>query len=299
MPNNRPPGLMIRSQVSLNWLLEVTGETQVAIERIVREQQYGRHGLVPPATATVEDFFKGRYPIPFDPKLRLRGKVSPSWLMALEQQYPGVGRIFFHPLWDLLLSRLTSNAEWTLVLSLYPQAWIDHCRQHGQKRLAKTMKEFNTNMQKVQPRKRGPKTFLAVDRLELIHRCMLRLEDETESHMFYRSGLVRTFARAYASIAEEVKPSIGRKSIDGLARLVALCMEAAEIRDPKRCYETKNAIKTYLEFVRKAPIFEGVRDELLGLIQSECLDLEVPRYGKYAGIDDLPLTWQRFLLQNR
>jgi hypothetical protein len=112
MANTRSLGHEIRSLFFIDSLRAQTNLKDTQIEKLVLNRLLDDYGLDTSPEETMSEYFKGRRPVQFDPP----DLKVPSWLMAVEMQFPGSSRAFFHPLWDLLYGYLRSKARLLRIL---------------------------------------------------------------------------------------------------------------------------------------------------------------------------------------
>lgn len=285
------PSHFFRTAYFINWLQKNTGKGSVALEKQIRINQYERNEAKAPAKDTVRDYFRLRRSPAIDPQQ----ENTPPWLFAAELEFPGSAYVFFHPLFDLLLGQMESSVKWSEKLQRIPKEWILEAANRGDKAQAEEWRAFNVNLVKKRGRKR--KQAALVD-INFIHMTLMRLPEPYFSILFdcfepesAESGAL--FARSYRPIDEEIRLIQNHQSMDSLAALVGMVIEAAEIGSVGRFGKARKAVCEQLRVLDDLVECRSVREGLKPLIEDKCLEETVRTYPapQFYGYG-LPATWR-------
>ena len=285
------PSHFFRTAYFIAWLQEKTGKGYAALEKQIRINQYDRNAVKAPAIDTVRDYFRLRRSPAIDPQQ----ENIPPWLFAAELEFPGSAYVFFHPLFDLLFGQMESSIKWSENLQKIPKEWILEAANRGDKAQAEEWHAFNVNLLKKRGRKR--KQAALVD-LNFIHMTLMRLPEPYFSILFdcsepesFESGAM--FARSYRPINEEIRLIQNNQSMDSLAALVGMVIEAAEIGNIDRFGKARKAVCEQLRVLNVLTECRSVREGLKPLIEDKCLEEIVRTYSapQFYGYG-LPATWR-------
>lgn len=280
------PGLYLRTAYFIDNLRAVTNLSFSKLDERIRKNQYEHLGLTGPSEETVRDYFRlYRSPV-IDP----RDGTTPPWLMAVESEIQGSAYAFFHPIFDLLFGQLELSAKWKERLQRIPEEWILYLEARGDGDKAEEWRSFNAALKVKRGRKPKQPT---QDRLSFIHLTLMRLPDPIFSILFNRTGLAITHARTYLPITDEIELLLQHRSMDGLAALIGLVLEAAEIGHMDRFHQARQAVAQQLNILDEIPACRRMGDRLKRIIVDFCLSTPARRYNStlYYGFG-LPATWR-------
>lgn len=285
------PTLFLRTAHFIDNLKEMTGEGFPKLERRIRENQYDAFKFPAPATETVRDYFRLYLPVAYEPTRKV---TSNPWLLAAELEVPGCSYAFFHPIFDLLFGLIESSQYWALHFGRIPQKWIERVEMRGDENMASEWKQMNRNLSDRKHRKRQR---AQIDTLSFTHLSMMRLPTQIRDILFERKGLTPGWTRKYSSTKAEVAKIQSIRNIDGLAALLGLAHEAAEIGDTTRFYQAKIALIENLSVLDEKKAFRRISKLLKEHIISECNNLSPRRYSRmeFFGLG-YPPSWRANLI---
>lgn len=291
MSRTRIPFLMARSLVCLEATKESTGLGPMKIQQKIAETYQEKFNLAPPEIEITRDYFRGKRPIPYDP----RGKAAPSYLMALELTFPGSSDIFFHPFFNLTLGPLPSNEKATTKSQSYPEAWIEEHRRLGEHAIAQEEERKNEKLSAGRSR-RG--TWAPEKPLSWIHLNMLHLHDKVSNVLMTRKGLVSAWSRAYGDINDELHKLQSFRSFDSIAAIFCLMLEGAEIGDARRFLAARECLISQLPELSKIPYLAKVSSDLIELAQFHISRAHAANYEPIQSkLARYPLTWKTVVYQ--
>lgn len=282
------PTLLLRTAHFTDGLIAETGLSAEQIERRVRENQYDRYKEPAPELETVLDYFSLYRSVAFEPR---QTDFHAPWLLAAEREFPGCSYRYFHPLVDLLFGPLESSAFWEAHFRKIPSIWIDEEEREGRPEVAAEWRAMNNALEKRVHRRKGSPS--GVDQLALVHLSLMRLPTQISGRLFSKAGLASSWTRSYHlqptdfAFAEEAPPA------DGLAALLGLAMEAAEIGDSDRFQRAKAHIDSFLPKLREDPACRRIH-EVIGTHVANHLESLTPRrysHTLYHGFG-APASWR-------
>lgn len=271
----RPPTLYLRTSHFADGLVAATGLSAAAIERRVRENQYDRYDLPAPDEESVLDYFALYRSVAFEPR---QNDIRAPWLLAAELEFPGCSYRYFHPLIDLLFGLLEAGAFWRDHFRKIPNDWIFAIERNGHPQIATEWRAMNDALQRREHRKKQPEQKL--DQLSFLHLSMLRLPDLIKCKLFERKGFGSSWSRTYVSqpsnfgFLNDVPPA------DGLAALISLTAEAAEIGDTERYLETKSLSHAFLPRLAEDPSCRRIHEQLAHHVSNYLQDISPRRYSQ-------------------
>lgn len=279
--------LYLRTAFFTDRLRATTGLSFSKLEKIVKDNQYDAHGLRAPSHDTVKDYFSHKR----SPSIDNKDWDTQPWLIACELEFPGSSYNFFHPLFDLLLGQVESSIKNREKAQLIPIEWIRKITEKGNLSLADEWKKHNETVKT----KRGrPKKTVIDDNLRFIHLNLMRLAEPAFSILFIRTGIAITYARQYQPIDVELKLLIECNSMESIAGLVGLVLEAAEIGHMERFHKAKYALKENLNILDEVQGCKKISGKIITLIHDFCLSTSTRRYNKSLNQSfGLPVTWGR------
>ena len=285
------PTLFLRTAYFTDGLIAETGLSAEQIERRVRENQYDRHKEPAPDLETVLDYFSLYRSVAFEPR---QTDFHAPWLLAAEREFPGCSYRYFHPLVDLLFGPLESSAFWEARFRKIPSSWIDEEEQEGRPEVAAEWRAMNNALEKrIHRRKVSPSS---LDPLTFVHLSLMRLPMHISGRLFLKTGVASSWIRTYHlqpsdfAFIEEAAPT------DGLAALLGLAMEAAEIGDSDRFQRTKTYIDKFLPKLREDPGCRRIHEAIATHVSNH-LGLIMPRryrHTLYHGFG-APASWRTML----
>lgn len=288
----KQPSLFLRSGYFIDSLREQTGFSAEKLDQRIRNNQYLRLQLIPPAEETVRDYFRLYRSVAFEPY----GKdgIGP-WLLAAELEFPGCSKAFFHPLFDLLLGHVESQAYWAARFQHIPDDWIEDAARRGDTELAERWRQSNIQLSGKISRRTSRKR----DRLTATHLCLLRLSDNAPAFLFERNGLAASWSRRYRPLEEELGFMTRSETINTLAGLMGLLLEADEIGDRRRIDAFRQAVSGRLATLEKLPACKRIGKRLKVLLESfvqqdfsgHCYSTSV------IALDGLPARWSAMAAQ--
>ncbi|HSH96840.1 MAG: hypothetical protein ACAH07_09635 [Methylophilaceae bacterium] len=295
MRSIKQPNLYFRSAYFIDSLKAKTGLTFTTIEERVRREQYEKHGLQAPATETVRDYFRLKRAVAFESDIRNANKF-PSWLMAVEMEFPLTSYAFFHPLFDLLFSRVESSSAWMKHFERIPEQWILEVESQGRAELAAEWRGLNASSSK---RLHTKKSSSQIDRLSLVHLLMIRTI--YREVLFEKNGLSSYFKRRYLLAEEELNSAVSENSLDALFILLALTEEAALIGDAKRFEICHSAFLNSLGNIHEYEGCEAIAAKILPYIHHHLNTQVNLRQYHFTDIEGLglPVTWKSTLVGER
>jgi hypothetical protein len=277
--------LYLRTAFFIDSLRARTGLGYTKLDKIVRDNQYEAYGLRAPSHDTVKDYFRHKR----SPSVDNKALDTQPWLIACELEFPGSSYNFFHPLFDLLLGQIESSIKNREKAQLIPVEWIKKIIEIGNFSLADEWKRHNETVKKNRGR---PKKTLVDDKLRFIHLNLMRLAEPVFSVLFIRTGIAITYARRYQPIEVEIKLLIESKSMESIAALVGLVLEAAEIGHMERFHKAKFALIENLSILDDIQGCRKINSKIKTLIHDFCLSTTTRRYNKSLNQSfGLPVTW--------
>lgn len=289
----RRPTLFLRTALFSDGLIADTGLSAEQIEDRVRKNQYERFQVPAPEMETVLDYIALYRSVAFEPR---QTDVHAPWLLAAEREFPGCSYRYFHPLVDLLFGAVESSYFWESHFKKIPSGWIEAEEMKGRPHVAEEWRAMNQALEKrIHRRTRSPS---AVDQLTFVHLSMLRLPSPIKSRLFLPPEGSSNWIRAYDfqsvdfSFVDEVPPS------DGVAVLLGLAIEAAEIGDLNRFRRTRAFLVTYLPKLREDPACRRIHQALSEHIANHLEHLVPREYSRtlYHGFG-APASWRTMMAE--
>ncbi|WP_265215697.1 hypothetical protein [Herbaspirillum lusitanum] len=286
MSRNRIPSLILRSLACLEGIKASTHLGPTKIQKKVAETYRDRFHLSAPEIDVTREYFSGKRPIPYDP----RGKVAPSYLMALELTFKGSSDIFFHPFFNLTLGPLPSNEKAISRSQCYPEVWIGEHRRVGEHAIAHDEESKNEKLREKRSR-RG--TWEPGKPLSWIHLNMLHLDHQTRNVLMVRSGLVSAWSRAYRDINDELHCLQSILSFDSITAIFCLMLEGAEIGDARRFVAARECLISQLPELNKIPHLAKISFALVELAMWHIDQAYAASYEPIQSkLERYPLTWK-------
>lgn len=230
------------------------------IYKRICENQYERFGLRCVSYETVRDYFRLRESPGVDPPLINDPSNDPPWLFALELEFPGSTDAFFHPAFDLLWGQVESRHYWGERVQRIPSEWIEEARSNGRLEDAAEWMTLNSALSK---RGRRNKVASSPPPLRVAHIAMLRLPQEYREALFKSIRNTGFVSRRLGNVDVERKFCLERISMDSLAALLALLLEANCMTAWDRFHEIRRAMKVLLPQVAKLPECKRIEEALL------------------------------------
>jgi hypothetical protein len=243
-----------------------------AIEKRIRENQYEKYQLKAPAQETVRDYFRLRISVAYETSQKIS---SSPWLFAAELEFPGCSRAFFHPIFDLLFGWPESAAFWRDHFSRIPDQWIQWAERHCSPDLVTDFRAINSRIKQRRHRRYVPPN---VSQLRFVHICLLHLPEQVRGHLFERNGLASGWARTYKSAKIETRKMKSFKDLDGLAGLLGLAKEAAEIGDRERFSQAKKSLIEHLAVLDQNALYSKIASKLKQHVLEDLSQLSTHRY---------------------
>ncbi len=261
-----------------------------ALEKRIRENQYEKYQFRPPAQDTVRDYFRLRIPVAFETPQKIS---SSPWLFAAELEFPGCSRAFFHPIFDLLFGWPESAAFWRDHFSRIPDQWIQWAEKQGNLAL---VTDFKGNNSRIKQRRHRKHIRPNVSPLRFVHTCLLHLPEQVRGHLFERNGLASGWARTYKSAKIETRKMKSFKNLDGLAGLLGLAKEAAEIGDRERFSQARQSLVEHLAVLDQNALYSKIASKLKQHVMEDLSQLSPHRYhmAEVFGAG-YPIGWRIYL----
>ncbi len=291
----------LRSAYFFFKLRQRVGMSLNGIAARVLENQY--KNICAPTTETITAYFEFKRDLSVDPF----GAVELPFLLALAREFPGCEDSYFHPAFDLLFGiRESVGQRVFLGKKFLPKVIQEIERREAKERgeeggrspktitLAEGMRAHNS----AQKRQRGrPKVVSPSDggELKFAHNCMLRLPANVRDLLFVECKDIGLYAwaRCYRSVAQEIKDLERFPTLDGLAALLAMYREAAQIGDRERFLAIRMAIFDMLTKVTNIPKLQTYSDLLSGTTEDFCRTESLRLYDLGAAFDEgLPASWK-------
>lgn len=291
----RRPTLFLRTAHFADGLIAETGLSAERIERRVRENQYDRFQVPAPELETVLDYFALYRSVAFEPR---QTDTHAPWLLAAEREFPGCSYRYFHPLIDLLFGPLESSAFWEAHFRKIPVGWIEDEERTGRPQVAAEWRAMNNALEKrVHRRKQSPSR---VDQLAFVQLSLMRLPQQISGQLFARKGLARSWTRTYHQQATDFAFIEGTPPADGLAALLGLTMEAAEIGNSDRFRRTKAHIFTFLPRLAEDPACRRIHEVISAHVAHHLENLMPRRYSDtfHHGFG-APASWRAMMAEAR
>lgn len=288
MSNDRINLHLARSKYFLSELKRETGLGLVRIERQVRTNIFDKHfpQKKPPSIETVRSYFLSRRAVPYDSI----DKKTPSWLLAVEMQFPGSTRNFFHPFWNITLGPLPSKEKIVDKMRLFPVEWIEEFRQEGDLKNALDAEENNVKLLSTRNRR---KSWEPADHLAWIHSCILHLTSDVKEALMRKDGLSFGWKRRYLEIEAEISALRGIENLESLTAAFALMLEGAQIGDDHRLILAKEFLVSELLLVEKKEQFKCVRNEIRRLVMWHIERIYVRSYAPIeTELEAYPESWR-------
>lgn len=287
----KQPTLYLRSAHFIDNLREMTGQGFTRLEKRIRENQYEAFNLDAPGTETVRDYFRLYLPVAFETPQTAK---SPPWLLATELEVPQSSAAFFHPIFDLLFGPMESAVFWDMQIKHIPIVWIEQAEARGDIDTASEWRRMNENTRIRKHRKRQA---TQIDTLSFIHLTLMRLPKSVREILFERKGLSPSWTRRYALTEIEIAEIKSIKNIDGLAVLLGLAKEGAEIGDLNRFHQAKNALIENLHVLDEIKSCRRICQKLKDHIIYECGSMCTRRYSQLVHFGfGLPSSWQAYFI---
>lgn len=289
----KQPTLFLRSGYFIDKLKSLTKLGFGKIEERIRVNQYngGEHCedtyLLAPPYDTIRDYFRLYRSVAFEPNEK--AKFAP-WLLAAELEFPGSSSAFFHPIFDLLFGELESSFFWAAKFRRIPNRWIESARTRGDEKIAHEWELMN---EATKTRKHRTKPTTSIDTLSLAHLSLLRLPSEIKDVLFDGNGSNPNWTRRYSSIESEISHLQSIRTMESLAALLALVIEATEIRDSNRFNLAKAALLKQMNFMDAEPACKRIKHRLKEAIIYKCNELYVHEYNGFLHFGfGLPVSWR-------
>lgn len=283
----RQSTLHLRSGYFIDSLKHKTGLNFEQIEARVRQNQYEKRNLPAPSFETVRDYFRLYRSIAFEPDQNAH--VAP-WLLAAEVEFPESSSAFFHPIFDLLFGTLESSAYWSAHFSKAPQVWIDDLRKSGDECIAHEWEQMNLSLER---RTHRSKPRNKMDRLSFVHLSLIRLPNSIRDALIDGNGSNPNWTRRYSSASEEIEHLKTIHSLESIAAMLALMMEAAEIGDVIRFNLFRKAFLKHLSFIDTDPACVRIKEQLKRHLIHSARDLSAREYNGFVHFGfGYPVSWQ-------
>lgn len=267
----------------------------------VLENQY--INLIAPSEDTIAAYFEFKRDLSVDPF----GEVELPFLLAMAREFPQSEDNYFHPCFDMLFGVKESIAERVFRGKLFPQKLIAEIErrekkefeelgisQHNAPTLAGGMRAHNQAQKRVRGR---PKSVAQnnLSELNFAHNCMLRLPEEVRDLLFEECKDMGPYVwtRSYRSVEQEISDLERFPTIEGLAALLAMLREAAQIGDRTRLLALRSATLDSLPNLTDIPKMQTFTDVLWTTAERFC-STETPRlYELGAAFEDgRPASWK-------
>ena len=260
--------LLIRTAHFLDKLRVETGlGAQTLYERIA-ENQYRRHNLPPPSFETVRDLFRLRA----SPGINPQPTNDIPWLFAAELEFPGSAYNFFHPVFDLLFGHLESGWKWDQRVSKIPPQWINQAIADQRHDLAEKWRKVNEDLSTRGPRKKAQPT----PPLHTVRMTLLRLAPRFRALLFRKIWQTGMISRRLGDPRHEVAACAEVPSMDALAALMVLLMEASELTDWDRFHVVRRALRAIVPTVAQLPECRRLVDTLPSLLRTYLVRMPAP-----------------------
>lgn len=272
----------------LDKLRLVEGIGAPTIYRRVCENHFERFGLRCMGYESVRDLFRGRESAGVDPPLINDPASDVPWLFALELEFPGSTDAFFHVAFDLLWGQVESRQYWSVRAQLIPAAWIQEAQSTGRADLAKEWSDQNKALSKRGRRKApGP----LAPPIEIAHVALLRLPLSINEPFFRRVRTSGYVSRRFSDPEAEARACLQHISLDGMAALMALLVEAEALTDWDRFHAVRRALRISLSKVVELPECRRIADQLRSSVAEFCRD-RAPYRNKHERLySGKPISW--------
>jgi hypothetical protein len=288
MSNERVKLHLARSKYFLSELKRETGKGLVKIERQIRVNVFDKHfpQKNAPSLETIRSYFLSRRAIPYESA----DKEIPSWLLAVEMEFPGSSRNFFHPFWNITLGPLPSKEKIVDKMRLYPIEWIEKFREDGDLKSAMEAEDGNAKLMMVRNRRQP---WVPADRLSWIHSCILHLTSDVKEILMSRDGLSYQWKRRYLCVEAEIAALTGIENLESLTAALALMLEGAHIGDNQRLILAKKFLISELLLVEKKEQFKCVCNEIRRLVTWHIERIYVRSYAPLSTeLEAYPESWR-------
>lgn len=293
MSHKRIPFHIERSLLLLDTLRFVTGLGPKAIGETVRRQVYGplKKLSEAPSPETIAAYFAGKRPVPFDP----HGASTPSWLMALEECFPGYWRYFFHPMFNLLGGRIWSSEKARARGQRVPDWWIESAERLGDNHSVQEYRASNADFD-ARERIRSPST-KPEDPLSWVHANMYALVPEAREVLLTMTGLSRGWRRRFSPIEQEMATLTQLPALESLTAAFALHLESNLIRNSERSEATRQFVLQQLTRLDSDPTLRRVRRVIDMAVRHRLIDSSFVRYDpEWIAVHVLPESWRSLAL---
>lgn len=285
------PTLYLRSGYFIDNLKSQTNLGFEQIEERVRRNQYENPDRNPNLTApdieTVRDYFRLHRSVAFEPNQKAH--IAP-WLLAAELEFPNSSSAFFHPIFDLLFGELESSAFWSAHFRKAPQAWIDGMRSRGDEHIAQEWELMNKSIER---RTHRSKPRSKMDTLSFAHLSLIRLPNFIRDELFDGNGSGQSWTRKYSSADIEIGHLQTIHSMESLAAMLALVMEAAEIGDVTRFNLSRKAYLKHMSFIDTDPACTRIKDCLKKHLIHVACTLSLREYNGFVHFGfGYPISWR-------
>ncbi|MEI8030293.1 MAG: hypothetical protein WCH35_10995 [Comamonadaceae bacterium] len=216
----------------------------------------------------------------------IRGR--PPWVAMVGMCYPFAADLYFTPLIDLLFERHNSSGKAAFDRAFFPKSWLERAKTEDPKGEYVQMRFLNILALKA---RREEALEHAEHPLRMVHLTLLRTDHSVSAVLFdvWRSGLFRRTRPIEQELAD-----LGKiRSLDSLAAVYGLCLEASELVDRNRFEAARSKLTERLKWIdalpecrRVAPILKDVIDQAVRRLF--LLTYSVPRVLKMA----VPDGWQ-------
>lgn len=291
MPESQvKPGrtLLVRTAYCLDLLRLNLGIGAPSIYERVRENQFERFGLNSMSYESVRDLFRGRASPGVDPPLMNDPAHDMPWLFALELEFPGSTDAFFHVAFDLLWGQVESRHYWSARAQKVPAAWIEEARATGRDRLAKDWTDQNKALSK-RGRRKAPTPHM--HGVEVAHLALLRLPPEITEALFESIRTSGHVSRRLGAPQAEAEACQQHVTLDGLAALMALLVEAEALTDRRRFHVVRRSVRSLLPRVCERPECRRVAGALGTAVEEFCRDRTPYRDAAVRYYSGKPTSW--------
>lgn len=280
--------LLLRTAYCLDLLRQNLGIGAPTIYKRVCENQFERFGLKCMSYESVRDLFRGRATPGVDPPLMNDPAHDMPWLFALELEFPGSTDAFFHVAFDLLWGEVESRYHWSTRAQKVPAAWIEEARSKGRDRLAQDWIEENTALSKRGRRKRPAAHMHGV---EVAHLALLRLPPAITDALFESIRASGYVSRRLGVPQTEAEACQRDASLNGLAALMALLVEAEALTDRGRFHTIRRSVRSLLPQVLERPECRRIAGDLGSAVEAFCRGRSPYRNAAVRYYSGKPTSW--------